>query len=358
MSSMMGQRSRHAGRAGVASQRRARLAHGFTILEIMISVLILGLGLLGLGALFPVVIRSQRQGADASFGTMAADAAKAMIQNTDYESAMLPQPPNSPPRDLWRAWRLDNTGAAPGPGGLNQPRFQRGQWLIPDTNTSTGATEIGIPGNLAYSFRMPVAQRLYPSGSPNLAPPQFVWDYAIHRIDDGINDGTLVNGVPNDSTYDAMQVAVFVRRLDIRIRVPANRNMFGAIAEGAVLPVGVDGVTGLPTNDGTGVYAKPFTVGVQFLYAPPAQTARDRLYVVAATTADEWSMVRQVGQKLVDNLGNVHTVTGSSDEGGTRYVTLESAIPSYVTQDSRLDIIEVMLTPQIPAAVSVFRIEP
>lgn len=347
-------------------ERQGRAALGFTILEIMIAVLILGLGLLGLGALFPVVIRSQRQGADASYGAMAADAAKATIQNMDYESA-LAFPHALPPRDIWRAWRVNDTGTvavpAPATGGLNQPTHQHGQWLIPTTDNTTGAIEIGVPGSTVYSFELPVSQRLYPSASPSLAPPQFVWDFAIQRVDDGVDDGTITmtpyGPVTNSSLTDAMRVVVFVRRLDIRIRVAPGRNLYATVADGTVagadhrVPVGVDNATGLPSNDGTGVYAGPITVGIQFQYTP----ARDRLYMRPTVTANQWAMVRQVGQKLVDNLGNIHTVNGSGEAGG-RYVTLESSVPSYVTEDSADDITEAVLTPQIPAAVSVFRIEP
>ena len=84
--------------------RQRRVALGFTILEIMISVLILGLGLLGLGALFPVVIRSQRLGADASYGAIAADAARAQLQNMDYESALPSQPLVPPPQRRNISW--------------------------------------------------------------------------------------------------------------------------------------------------------------------------------------------------------------------------------------------------------------
>jgi len=344
-----------------------RVGDGFTILEVMISVLILGLGLLGLGALFPVVIRSQRQGADASYGAMAADSAKATIQNMDYES-LLPPPYRLPPRDIWRAWRLDTTNNGPNSGGLNQPRFQHGEWLVPNTDNATSATEFGIPGNYDYSFMLPVSQRLYPSGTSNGAQPQFVWDYAVHRVDDGVLDGTTTTTpfgvVTNDAANDAMEVVVFVRRLDIRIKVAPARNMYATLADGLLaaadhrLPVGVDNSTELPTNDGTGVYAKPIRVGVKFQYNPPAQAARDRLYIDTGVSANRWAMVRQVGQKLVDNLGNIHTVIGSSENGAVRYVTLESPMPSYVTAASRFEITEVVLTPQIPAAVSVFRIDP
>jgi prepilin-type N-terminal cleavage/methylation domain-containing protein len=48
---------------------------GFSLIEALMAVLILGIGLLGLGALLPVVMKQQRDSADQTFGTAAADRA-------------------------------------------------------------------------------------------------------------------------------------------------------------------------------------------------------------------------------------------------------------------------------------------
>jgi Tfp pilus assembly protein PilV len=63
------------------SSFRTRALAAFSLIEVLISVLVLALGLLGLGAMFPVIIRQQRQATDATLGTMAANAARLELEN-------------------------------------------------------------------------------------------------------------------------------------------------------------------------------------------------------------------------------------------------------------------------------------
>jgi len=240
---------------------------------------------------------------------------------------------------------------------MGSPAYQHGQWYIPDVDTNN---RLELDGDGTF-VRIPVSERLYPQGSPVAAPPQFVWDIAMNRVDDGIEDTVRnrVGGIAGNGAWtDAIRVVVFVRRLDIRLVAPIYRNLI----DGTRRPVGVDATTGFPTNDGTGVYARPIRLDVEYRYNLPGQPDRNRLYIMGAS-ADEWTIVRQVGQKLVDNLGNIHTVSGWSDTGA-RYVTLESPVTTGVTDASwggaagARVVNQVVLTPQIPAAVSVFRINP
>ncbi len=52
----------------------------FTLVEVLMAVLILAIGLLGLGAVLPMVVRQQRQSADGTFGTLAIKSAITTLQ--------------------------------------------------------------------------------------------------------------------------------------------------------------------------------------------------------------------------------------------------------------------------------------
>lgn len=347
-----------------ALERGPMTRRGFTLLEIMISVLILGLGLLGIGALFPVVIRSQRVAQDETYGAMAADTAIATIKAMDFESA-LPTPRQLPPRRIWPFIRgyYDTNGVYQF-SHMGGQAYQHGQWFIPSIDNITNTVELGAT-TVPERMELPVSARLYPQGSPNLAPPQFVWDLAVQRIDDGVQD-TNTNPVNNAAT-DGVRVALFVRRLDLRMRPPSGGTIYAAIADDSLAaaqrlrPVGVAPATGLPSGDGTGDYAAPITLPVELRLDSMSRPERDRLYLGMGITTEQWAIVRQLGQKLVDNLGNIHTVTGSVESGGDRYVTLEGSVPTSVTTaiwpDGTPLLHEVVLTPQVPVAVRVFRVE-
>jgi type II secretory pathway pseudopilin PulG len=328
-----------------------RVARAFTLIEILISVLILALGVLGLGALFPVVIKQQRNGADATYGVIAAEAAKSTLETIDYRAA-LPAFIGTPPdnREVWLDWRNKATG-------LNQPTFERGQWFVPaiDTvNNMPSALEIGNPGSNS-AFLLSIRERLYPTASPTGPDPQFVWDLAVHRVSDFDNT--------TDATLDPLEVVVFVRRIDQRIRLAAPAtSLFQALTDPAAgagrrRPVGID-TQNVPTLDGTGMYARPITASVTYYYNPPSDLVRDRLHLVPPPPANVLPLIKQGGQRLVDNVGNVYTVIGSGTDTNGLYVQVNPPVPASTVGLTSPTITQVVFTPQVPAAVLLFKVNP
>ena len=57
--------------------------HGFSLIEILIAIIILALGLLGIGSVFPVVIREQKQSQDRIFATLAEANVRAVLRGFD-----------------------------------------------------------------------------------------------------------------------------------------------------------------------------------------------------------------------------------------------------------------------------------
>jgi hypothetical protein len=99
----------------------------------------------------------------------------------------------------------------------------------------------------------------------------------------------------------------------------------------------------------------PLTADVQL--RPVGDPVRDRLYVLGVNDTDaRWLTIRQTGQKLVDNLGQIHTVRTWGTDAGARYVELEGSVG--VVGSSSEMVQQVVFTPQVPASVFIHRIKP
>ncbi len=426
----------------------------FSLIEILVAVLILGLGLLGIGALFPVVIRDQRQSLDTTMGVLAIDSAKAQLTGVSLGSLITDRKNTGVPwfLDLSNAahaggefsptftgtmltplWELQEKQNGPmwEEGSSSVPGFGFGEWYVPPVRESEGSGPnytpwpviVGVEdgSNPEKHLSIPLTSRLYPSigegGGGALSEPQYVWDVALQRVPldfsrdtereveewevDG-NGNVIVdaNGVPvgtgRVSRGQRVRAAIFVRRLDPRIRLTGSLSLIEALTDETApaserrAPVAVD-IDGLPTLDGTygerpvgdlsEAYSRPITIGVEFREYLSSQNAsteppvRDRLYFRSATYAkpmydDRVRLASQIGQKLVDNLGNIYTVIESGEEGGRRYVRVDPPVPTTLTRtmadgnpvtvngDKYDDaLVQVVFTPQIPAAVLVTEVK-
>jgi prepilin-type N-terminal cleavage/methylation domain-containing protein len=359
-------------------------ARGFTLIEVMISVLILALGLLGLAAIVPVIVHEQRRSSEQTLGIAAANAAQAYIQTRNDLNPRLDVTPGGAP-SAWVNW-FDR-----GPlNGGNNP----GVWspLPPWTNSGPGthinaylweALEDSRNNNLNLSngditlwrqrasagppappavIRM--QDRLFPS--PSMQPgttqgdrhrPIFVWDFVARRLPGSARANQWPSAEPQH-----MQIAIFVRRIDPGIRVPRGSSLFNVLGCGTALPtalaVAVDS-SGRITNSGlnesgtmVNAYSPPVLLRARF--TPPPGGTRNRIELPNATAA-QFDQVSQPGQRLVDNLGNIYTVQGRVDGAG-QFVVVTPPIPASVTdlQTEVNGLRQVAFTPQVPAAVKVF----
>ncbi len=409
----------------------------FTLVEILISIMILALGVLGLGVLFPVVIREQRMGVDASTGVVVAGTAKDVLSTAQWSRglpsvplAATPAPPpplplpapqpqpgaccspvNAPTcavilesqcamqtghffgegavcsaapcslshpaivslgidgatawmwetlrdREAYAAASLRQNVISDGLGkGFNftspassQINYGEGQWFTRVVEPTTGTAKLGFPNsaalvtglrtvafgntnNITACVDLPVQQRLYPQSAT--IDPQFVWDFAVQRV-----SHFNFYRVPDS---DDLRAVIFVRRVDSRIRPPIDgttnrpKSVIQAILDGDRLPLGED-ANGNPTFDGTNgagglKYSGIHSCEVEFWYNPsnPAQAHTDRLYIPLGLVDSGltsqlpllFAQMKQPGQKLVDNLGNIHTVVGSGNEPGVNAQTFD-----------------------------------
>lgn len=363
---------------------RARSSGGFTLLEVLMAVLILGLGLLGLGALLPAVVKQQQRGADDTFGALALKAAEEYLRaNTQF---------NDP--DFWTRMASDQNSPIPLDGSWLPLSVEGDDRPLSPDNALPGATVMaftrtGNPSVLEYR-RIPLADRLYPADASGVSQPQMVWDLAIRR-----RAPRAVNP-PYSRESVQVEVAVFVRRIGGQIVVPRNDqgsvSLFRSFQSGGSAfgrwPVSMTINDGLPRQDGRRTietaYAAPVVVPVIFdpgnelAAGSPTVTVRDRIRVdttlpgrttgpfgqasVNIGAANSLNLVGQSGQRLVDNLGNVFTVQAvDRDSNGGVFVRVTPPVPLGVrrTNDGEpQSMTSVVLVPTPPVAMTTFTVNP
>lgn len=342
----------------------------FSLVEILIAVLVLALGLLGLGAVFPVVLLQQRAAADAAVGVSIADSAWASIEGHPGLN-YVDNPFTAGDERGFEVWQ-DN---------LNWSR--NGEWVVPQAtggvgilvDAGTGLLSINGPGG---SVDIPVSQRLIPAPYTPGTEPRYVWDFVGRRVRTTLDE----SGQAIPTAGDAIELAVFIRRIDSNIRVPArerrDRNAWVTLGKTLRLsdvivqnpdelstsefrvPVGVQetGAQELrPTNDGTGIYALPFVV--MPLDVEYAKLKRDRIPIdTNSVDPARLSLITKVGQKLVDEWGTIYTVTGvdKSQGAGNPRLIVDPAVDGRFESAAQLG--SLAMVPQPPVAVRVMRITP
>ncbi|GJQ31037.1 MAG: hypothetical protein HBSAPP03_29210 [Phycisphaerae bacterium] len=361
----------------------------FSLIEVLISIVILALGLLGLAAVFPVVINQQRQASDAVQGVSLERSVEeylersATLNDRPDPSASLANPANR------RGWTVL----------LAEPLWSnKGEWYVPDLDANalaavglrldpvSGWLFLGEGGG--NTIPVPLGERLTPSAMTSASDPRFVWDIAARRIRGGAN-ATSTTGDHDKWADDSIQVSVFIRRVDSAIRLRGTSSLaeaFGLVPMNIPsnanrrVPVAVD-ARGRPTSDGYGGGTSPVYSPVRsfsYEFPAPEELALPELpsgvdVIIPDMTAnfdDARPFVAQVGQKFVDQRGQVHEVIEvyrstfvTPDPLGRRDLRLRvnPPVPSTMLRDAE-DMnnqgLRMLYTPQTPAAVTVTTIQP
>lgn len=131
-------------------RRRIPARRGFSLIEVLLAIFILGIGIISIGAIFPAAIVQQRQSFDDAMGPLVAENALALLRTrlrqSDFGFAEDFEGYAAAPLDLVfeSAYGLVNTGAPRvlGDWGWRRPAMLLQTWAVPQRNF-TGPT----PGN-------------------------------------------------------------------------------------------------------------------------------------------------------------------------------------------------------------------
>jgi len=265
-------------------------SRGFSLVEVLVAVLVLALGLLGLGAVFPMVVRQQRIATQTTLGLSAMEAVeRILVNNANFA-------PDGPGWQALRTYVVNSGG-------------KDGDWVPVVPHPATGNY------TLAPNVVLPLSQRLYPLPFSSQSDPRFVWDIAARIAD------------PRDPA-SPMIVAVFLRPIDAGIRPGRYRDARGVMVPYSLTntllggvpsqdrrnPVSVD-EDGRPTLDGRrddgARYATPVVATVNW---PGTTKSLAQFFfddVLTANTDDDVAadLLSAPGQRFLDRQGNIYRIT-------------------------------------------------
>jgi type II secretory pathway pseudopilin PulG len=349
----------------------------FSLVEVLISIVVLALGLLGLAAVFPAVVSQQRQATDSVLGASAQNSVTTYLKGSFALNKA--SYPNSPaggiiPDSNQRGWMLlaGNTAWSP---PLAFPGYLDGDFVMPTGNSgdpiaidpATGKLTItGLGGPGAWnpggttSIDLPAAERLNPAPFTAGSQPLYVWDVAARRVAAGVTPNAANDrlGLQDDS----VQLAIFIRRIDTGIRKPIGRSLSDVLggnvpAADQRVPVAEDATSLRPTFDGMGGGTAPNYSNIHAISfdfhnydVTNPDTTKQRFDRLRLDTSGNFPQlvpyVQQIGQKFVDSWGVVHTVSSL-----VRKRDLDTADPEHDAQSDQ--IVAVLVTP--PADYATFQ---
>lgn len=377
--------------------RQPATAPGFTLVEVLLGIIILAIGLLGLAAVFPLVVKQQREAQDTVVGVSAANAAESFMRtqhgyfNPAVQDVVGLNAPSG--KSGWGALSkalyntaVQNKDEKHGLVNWSDVFKQGGTFKTAIYGASAessagnvkGALYIGSDQGSQYDVVIKPFERLLPAPTATVNP-LFVWDIAPMLATPIDPNNTIANPPPMP-----LRITVFIRRIDGAIRLPYDQEtkttmrLGDAVAAGLVLPLGADN-DGMPTLNGLGNYPTFFYPSVQTAYRRFGAESGPFNVIQFQEAADTPALAaaRQVGQQLVDVEGNIYTVVAIPDESGTdipysnvlaRSVVIEPGLPtgylaSTTSKVNKSDVraqrtLEMLCTPQVPAKVSTFLVRP
>lgn len=341
---------------------------GFSLVEVLIAVVVLAFGLLGLAAVFPAVVRQQQLASDEVVGATVAHSALAYLKS--HGGLNQAEVPGTAPanRTGWRSLTQDARWSTRGEWTdvVSSPESSMAAGAGVGIDPATGSLVIGQPRTIIVN-NVPtrvggevvtLTERLWPNPKGTDADPKFVWDIAARRVEAGREVRNANQPTFDELKDDAVQVAVFVRRLDNGIRPASGYSLGSTLLGGArtnqrVWPVAVDG-QGRPSLNGRGTYSRPLTAVLRLATVGPEDEGEPGQFVEVRSVSETnsarsplFASLAQVGQKMVSPEGTVHVVKEVHMENNTVHLHVDPPMRD------RAGDFTVVFTPQVPAEVIV-----